>query len=210
LDLSCAAVVLSGLRPYSYSGLQTIHSLPRFFRFFPFALAALLAVLVAGCGLLGDDDNGNGTGNTGPVNQPSLSNVQVIEAVFSSRITEDQRAMGLIGNVFPHGLDQMHAVLILGNVEAGTEIVGRWYQLDVDNAPPDGQEITQSHITLEEGQIAQGTARLALHLNAAGRFLPPGAWLLRVYEGRNLIRTLSFYILRDPNGQQPGVPTPAP
>jgi hypothetical protein len=173
-------------------------------------LLMALALALAGCGG-GNSASPTPTRVTGASGvrgesitaQGGASTAEVVEAVFSTQVAQDKRATGLISNVFPFGVSDMYAVLVMKGVEPGTNINATWYQLNVPGAPPDGREVSSSGTTLTADQVVQGTTRVVLQLDPGGKFLPSGAWLVRVFDGEVLIKTMSFYVLRDPAQPEP-------
>lgn len=148
-------------------------------------------LLLSACGLLGDDDDGNGNGGATPT--ATTSPVTVLQAVMSNEVSDERQATGIVGRVFPAGVDSIYAVLTLEDVEPGMEITGRWFQLSVPDAPPDGMEVSEAGLTLEEGQIEEGRTRVALNVTSnAG--LPEGDWVARIYADGVFIRTMAFVI----------------
>ena len=178
--------------------MRKSHSLLRPLAFV--ALAALLAFFASGCGLLSDSNDDGGGGNSG---------VTVIQAALGNAINEEQQLTGLVARAFPAETNHIYAVVLLQGVGVGAEVTGRWYQLSVQDAPPEGAFVSEAGVTLVEDNISEGVARVALDLGANAGVLPAGDWVLRVSVDGEFIRTMGFVITpqiaigQAPSGQQP-------
>jgi LysM repeat protein len=134
--------------------------------------------------------------------------------VMSTAINEQQQATGLVSRVFPADTRQVYAVLTLEGVDIGTEITGRWYQLSVQDAPPDGAEVSSAGVRLDEDNIFERNARVALNLSGGAGALPEGDWVVRVYADGKFVRTMAFVVTRavtvQPNQGTSGQPAAQP
>jgi hypothetical protein len=123
------------------------------------------------------------------------ANVTVVQALLGTGVNEQQQLTGLVARAFPAVTNHIYAVLVLRGVHVGQDVVGRWYQLSVADAPPEGALVSEAGVTLVNDYInADGLARVALDLGSNSGPLPPGDWLVRVYVDGDFVRTLGFVI----------------
>ena len=114
-----------------------------------------------------------------------------------SRTVNDQfQATGVVSRVFPLDTQHVYAILVLQGAKVGDVVNGRWYQLSVDNAPPDGSFVTEAKVTLSQDNLtSDNLARVALDLGTNnGDPLPPGDWLVRVDVNDKFVRSMGFVI----------------
>jgi hypothetical protein len=148
------------------------------------------------CGLTGGDGDSDGK-----------SPVTVISAAMGTEVNERFQVLRA-QNVFPKSTQRIYASIVFRDAKPGMNVLGRWYQLSVMDAPPNGKEVTSGGLTLEDVNIVQGTARVALSQTTTDGF-PLGDWLVRVYVNGTLVRTMGFVVLPDA-GISPEPPPPAP
>jgi hypothetical protein len=147
--------------------------------------AALIALASIGCGIFDDDD---------------ASDVRVRSAALG-RDVNDQGQIVTPAIAFATNIPQINAVLILEGVSPGTTVVGRWYQLGVADVGAEGKEINSATITLSEGQVQEGLARVTFTQRSGGQF-PVDAWVFRVFVNGKLVRTMGFVTLQAQSGTQ--------
>lgn len=164
------------------------------------ALVAAVALL-SSCGFVGGDDSGD-------------SDARVTQAVMTSAINEQGQATAP-ARVFPTTAQRIFAVVNLEGVKPGVEIVGKWYQTSVENVSAEGSEVHSSPIKLDDTTVSpEGRSRVALFLPATTQGIPEDSWILRIYAGDKLLRTMAF-VVAAPAGTtapaaQPTTQPPAP
>ena len=157
-------------------------------------LLATIVVLSTGCGLLSDDDPGD----------QFTTDVRVVDAVMGTEISPEQQIVGQVTRAFPVDTSSLYAILVLQNVEIGDEVTGRWYQLSVQDAPPDGAFVTEARIALgDEHLSAERAARVSLNLASDQGPLPPGDWVVRIHVNGVFVRTLGLVITDQVGATQP-------
>lgn len=162
--------------------------------------AVTLALSLSACGLVGDDDNGDGAGNA-----------KVAGIALSTQV-DQQGAPVNARNFFAPADNEIRATVALQGVTAGQRVEGRWFQLGTANAGADGQEVSKSEFRLEEGSVQNGQSIVTFFLRSPQGF-PEDSWLVRVYVDGELIRTSGFIITRAAQNatQQPAAqPTSVP
>ena len=132
-----------------------------------------------------------------------------------SRTVNDQfQATGIVSRVFPLDTQRVYAILVLQGAKVGDVVNGRWYQLSVQNAPPDGSFVTEASVTLTDQNLTNdGLARVALDLGMNnGDSLPPGDWLVRIDVNDKFIHSMGFVVSQFavyPDAGAQAQPTPA-
>jgi hypothetical protein len=196
--------------PYIRIALPRLFKLPTRRALFVFT-GLIAALLLSGCGLVGDDEDDpaqDGTGGEG------IADILVIDSAMSTQIDENKQASGVVGNAFPPDTQQIYIVLVLDGVDVGTVITGRWFQL-VDAGPPGGTEISRADVTLTQDNVIEGAARVELNLSAGASGFPPDDYVVRVYAGDTFIKTSAFVISElvthpTPTGAPPSAAAPDP
>jgi LysM repeat protein len=161
-----------------------------------FGLLALAAVvLLSACSIVSDGD-------------ADTSDVRVTQAVMTAAINEQGQATAP-GRIFPANTQRIFAVLNLEGVKPGVEITGKWFQTSVENVPAEGSEVHSSAIKLDEKTATpEGRSRVALFLPATTQGIPEDSWVLRVYAGDKLIRTMAFVVAGTAQGSSPPATNP--
>lgn len=122
------------------------------------------------------------------------SGVRVTQAVMTSAINDQGQATAP-ARVFPTTAQRIFAVINLEGVKPGVEIVGKWYQTSVENVPAEGSEVHSSTIKLDDSTASpEGRSRVALFLPATTQGIPEDSWVLRIYAGNTLLRTMAFVV----------------
>ena len=162
-------------------------------------LLILMSVFVMSCSLFEGDDT------------PSASGAKVVQVQVSNQVGANG-ALVNPGNVFPAGTRQMNASVILEGVKVGQRVRGTWYQLGVQDAPPEGSEARTSDTVLNAESISpEGRTRVAFSLNVGGNgFSGNSVWLLRVYINDALASTNGFAISTQTTGGAPPPTQAAP
>ncbi len=167
--------------------------------------ALALTLTASACGLVGDDDDGNGA-----------AGAKVAGVALSTQVNDQGQPVNA-RNFFAPSDAEIRATVALQGVTSGQRVEGRWFQLGTANAGAEGQEVSKSEFRLEEGAIQSGQAVVTFFLRSPQGF-PEDSWLVRVYVDGELIRTSGFIITRaaqttnqQPTTTQPTtVPAPAP
>lgn len=143
-----------------------------------------LAPLATGCGLLGDDSEDG-----------AASSVFVEQVTMSTEITEEAQATGFVTRAFPTDTRQVYAALVLSGVQSGQQVMGRWFQLSVEGAGPEGHLVSEAGVMLTDDQVDDsGRAQIFLTLASDAEELPAGDWVVRVYIDEEFVRTLGFVV----------------
>jgi nucleoid-associated protein YgaU len=161
-----------------------------------FFAACLCAFMVAACGSSGGGDKATSTPTIVPTATPGgqAGSARVLGVVVSSEVNDQDQASGLVSRVFPAGVDKVYAVVTLQGVEPGMEVTGKWYQLSVADADPNGTEVSSAGVELTNDNVVDGTARVALNVASGNQALPEGDWLIRIYVDDAFLRTAAFVI----------------
>jgi LysM repeat protein len=149
-------------------------------------LVAIAVVLLSACSVLGDGGSDS-------------SGITVSQAVMSSAINDQGQATAP-GRIFLSNVSRIYAVVNLEGVKPGVEISGKWFQTGVENVPAEGSEVHSSTIKLDDKTATEGRSRVALFLPATTQGIPEDAWIVRIYAGKDLVRTLAFVVVAPPAG----------
>jgi hypothetical protein len=159
--------------------------------------ALAMLVLLSACSVISDGGDDN-------------SGVHVTQAVMTAAINDQGQATAP-ARVFFSNAPRIYAVLNLDGAKPGMEISGKWFQTGVEDVPPGGSEVHSSTITLDDNTTnAEGKSRVALFLPATTQGIPEDSWILRIYAGDTLIRTMAFVVVAAPAGSAPPAGQPNP
>ena len=129
-------------------------------------------------------------------------------------IDAEQHISDSPARAFPSGTSRVYAQIVLEGVRPGDEVTGRWFQLSVRDALPDGNLVTEAGVSLTESDFSpDGLSQVTFDVGRGTSPLPDGDWVLRIYINGEFVRTMGFVItplLADGTGQpQTAEPTPA-
>ncbi len=114
---------------------------------------------------------------------------------MSTAVDDTQQASGTIDRAFPATMSHLFAVLALSGVEPGDRIEGRWYQLSVADAPPEGTLVSETTVDITQDDVtAERKARITLSVSTNSGTLPEGDWVLRINVNDVFVRTAGFVI----------------
>lgn len=158
-----------------------------------------IALLAAGCGLIGDDNGGTGGARVGAV-------------VFGTAPNAEGQPTN-IRNFFAPNDRIIIALVSLSDVQPGTKVTGRWYTLGFGETPPEGLLINSSDIILTADKITPDRQSVATFTQRSESGFPETPWVLRIYVNDKLARTAGFLVTRAVTTQAapaPASPAPAP
>src|SRR5581483_3947747 len=151
-----------------------------------FALAAVAAVALTGCGLFGGDNNSKnadlyqGNITVGLADNIAPNNTYVLQ------------------NIYHPNTRQILAVVQIDNAKPGMKVSGQWYQMGViqtkaKDLTPVGALISEAGFTLDANSVKDGVGSGTLRLvpNAP---LPEDSYELRVYVDGKLAKTAPFVV----------------
>jgi hypothetical protein len=163
---------------------------------FRLLLGALLCALLLGCSVI---DGSDGKGDA-----------VVRGAVLAVQVNDRGEPVSPT-RVFAPNVPQIISVVSLENVESGADVSGRWFQLNVQDVPPDGLEILKSDVKLAEDNVKEGRSIVRFTLPGKAQGLPEDAYLLRVYVNGDVVRTMGFVVAGAGGASAPApAPSPAP
>lgn len=156
-------------------------------------LLALLPVMLAGaCG---------GSGG---------SSARVTYVELASQLDTEGRPLAP-SRVFTTNDPRIYVVIGLKDVKPGMEFTGKWFQTSTEGVPPEGAKVHESRVRLEAKSItAEGETRIAFFLPRPPTGIPADSWLVRVYEGDTLLRTVAFVVTDGSAAAPQSPPSPSP
>jgi hypothetical protein len=152
-----------------------------------FALAAVTAVVLTGCGLFG---GGNDSSKSADLYQGNIS-VGLADSIAPNNTY-------VLQNIYHPNTRQILAIVQIENAKPGMKVSGQWYQMGViqtkaKDLTPVGALISEAGFTLDANSVKDGVGSGTLRLvpNAP---LPEDSYELRVYVDGKLAKTAPFVV----------------